>query len=215
MSNKIWEIIGKISLLATTIATIIGIYVFMNQAQEKLELHLETYPYSIDPLLKNSIVRHSNKYISEIEKKLNTIKINSEEDKTELLKIIKETHSQYYYNVSSNIENFKGLNYLLVSNTGNKIIKNIKINLPAKGIAIITYPDESQKFIKFNKVIPIKDIRAGNQVILTVWTVNPLGRFFNKDKINITYQNGLGIIDWDNTKDFYWSEIDQYFTKTE
>lgn len=204
MNNEspFWTAFGKFSAVITTIAALVGIWVFITQEHEDLELYVDAQSYITSPDLKNKISEHFSFYSRDNLKELlkNTSLPNELiENKYELVNFVMELQAKswgmdiLYTPYQPPI--YEGYNYLKLSNTGDKIATEIAIDFPEKGIALVINPDKSIKTIKFNRVINVDDLRAANDIIVLIWSENMLSKY-DYEKINVTHKNGIGEVTW-------------------
>ncbi|WP_337922144.1 hypothetical protein [Vibrio cholerae] len=193
-----WAVWGKISAVLATIATCIGIWVSLNPGGEDLELHIRSHQYTLSPDLSNSI-KSNFKNFSYPELR-NAI----DEEFNEDLKVsravesfIEEYHEKSWQGLSKyEIHKYNGFSYIVIANTGDRTASDIRIDFPSSGIVVEVEQDDTRTTKKFNKVIEVKDIRAGTSTVLGVWSEDRV-RGYDLESVNLTHKNGKGTVSWD------------------
>lgn len=196
--SPFWTVFGKASAVITTIAAVIGMWVVVSQPNEDLELQVEFFPYAISPDLSSAIKNNFDKFSYSVLTETLDKRITKDfhPPKSELIDLIQRVHKDSWGDIDSyNYRKYGGLNYLVLSNTGEKTATNIEISLPEKGIALIIYPDEKQVIFEFTRVIKLDDLRAASEISLVVWSESKLSEH-NYDELNVTHNNGIGEVIW-------------------
>ena len=195
--SRFWDIFGKFSAVVATVGTVIGIWFAINQSSEDIELYVESDLYVLDPILKEAV--KDNFEVFSYSKLNETFKNEFPEkdfNRSNIVDLVEKIHKESWGEINQfNFDDYKGFSYLIVSNTGTKTAREIKIDLPISGIALQIASDDSRKIDHFKKVIAVDDIRAGNQSVVAVWSETEVSKYRYKD-INVTHKNGVGSVSW-------------------
>lgn len=205
--SSFWTMFGKISAVITTIAALVGIWVVFNQASEDLELYVSSGSYNLSPNLRKAISSNQEVF-SNLELKEH-IKKNVPEEiyqhEFDLIGVIQNLHKTSWGEINRyNYDKYRGLNYLRLTNTGNKTASDIEILFPVSGIATIIYPDDSTDTMSFRRIIKINDLRASSEISIAVWSEAEVSKY-NYEDIKVTHTNGIGEVTWPiNATGFSW-----------
>lgn len=195
--SKIWEIIGKISVVLLILTSLISIWVFATQKREDLELHIESNPYTLNPNLEIQIKKNFKNFTYYSLKKYLKDNFPEEvEDPSLIAKALIGLHKDTWGGVDVyNFNKFNGYSFVVIKNKGTLSASDIKIDIPSKGVALVVDSDNSTRVELFNKVLSVNDIRAYNSTKIHLWTETHFSEYDYKD-VNLTYKNGVGKISW-------------------
>ncbi|MCB1689595.1 MAG: hypothetical protein KDI33_13965 [Halioglobus sp.] len=197
--SPFWTIFGKVSVVVTTIAALAGVWMILSQENEDLELYISAHPYNISPNLQKAISKNFRVFsyselMDELEKKVHPETLSNSE--LDLVSTIHDMHTDTWEEINEYFfDNYGGYSKINVTNTGNKTASDIVIDFPERGLAVIRNTDGSQEHIEFNRVIPLKDIRAGSETSIEIWTNSKISPY-DLDSISITHKNGVGDTSW-------------------
>jgi len=199
MSNEspFWALFGKASLVIATVGGLVALWNALTQPFEELELRIDSAWYQLSPDLTSAIESNHSAFsfsgLHEIVKAKVSREVTKEFDITEF---VENLHKESWKDIDRyNFDDYKGLSYITVSNSGNKHVTDVKVDFPVSGIALITLPDHTKKVVKFARVISLGDIRAGTQSTLSLWTKSELSDYTKRD-INVTHSSGIGDVEW-------------------
>lgn len=196
--SPFWTIFGKVSAVITMVAALISIWVVVTQPNEDLELRVEFFPYAVSPDLNSAVKNNFDQFsysalTTFLEKRLTKEPYLSQ---YELIDLIQSIHKGSWGDIDSyNYRKYGGLNYLILSNTGNKTATDIQISLPVKGIVQIIYPDERRETVEFTRTIKLNDLRATGEISMVAWSESELSEY-NYDELAVTHKNGVGEVIW-------------------
>lgn len=194
-----WEVVGKISLLITTIATVIGIYTRFFPTTAKLVGFGQYNLFALSPDL--------TKVLSEVKLKENETSLRETIEKESKIRkqrigfnnydisgiLAKELENAWTEKFKYRFDLYKCQIYLTIINKGNKLAENVVLDLPVKGVALIREKDDSQRIVDFTKIIEIGNIRSKYVTRIVIWTDKEIGSYDEKEFL-LTYKDGVSQI---------------------
>jgi len=189
--NRLWETLGKFSLVIVTVGSIIGIYSSLTQEEIELDIDamqfsytqipyevIRDYPHRVSTNLNFTKLDLSLKLTDSM--KSSSLELNDKENDSmvailddvsdELELSINQDLLQTYESVSRSYNSYV---YVYLENTGNIIIKNPKLNIGDDGYYMIQY-DSGEEIIGGNdNVLLLNDIYPGESLTLSMWRPAP------------------------------------------
>ena len=200
-----WEVFGKISAVLAVITMVIGIKVAIFPSSEELKGIIDYSQYAVSPDLWESL---SNLKDSSEDNGLRQI-LRDIDESDEKIKLDYEMIESLSEGISKSLdqswsEKFKArynnriyeqMVSIKILNDGDIAAKNVVLDMPLKGIAILDGQDGKEEVLEIVKSVKLGDVRPNNQVSLVMWSENSVA-FHNEDEFYLSHESGIGEIEF-------------------
>ncbi len=220
-NSNFWTLFGKLALILATLWVLTQLYNYFIKNEYKLDCKGNHINFELPPNTKATL----NDYVNRIslEKAYSKYfkdgaRIDSIHKIDNTLKKLKAKYSEenlpeYYYNLSrvrneysyfqSTYSNFQYSNYnslwtYTISNQGNKPIEELVLELPYKGIYVLTTKNEPAKIGNFKNQIEIGNLKPTQEITIKAWAENQLYEVldYDEEKTRLTHKYGWESIEY-------------------
>jgi hypothetical protein len=197
--ERTWVIVGKISVIVTIVGTLIGVVVSLRHPGPHLTVTCSYSSYSLPPDLTYAL--DANRRCQSLDSLLSIVKrsIAGQEPKGEIdafdvsravgkmLDASWPKEYQYRTDLYSEYWHFD------VRNTGDLPAADVVLDVPARGVGLLTPDSGDPQVVICNGSIALGVIRPGNSLQLGVWSAYPVGGIGKQD-VRLTSSSGVGSV---------------------
>lgn len=195
-----WETFGKVSAVVAFAATVIGIWGVLFPKSAEIEVHGYHESFALPPDLSEMMKATSvnfRKYglddaLSEQLEKSQVVL-----DSASLLAVRDAVSAIFEKSwngkFSNQIQRYDGFVYLTATNQGESTAKDIVLDLPLSGVALLTSQNEAQNIVDFKKSIKLGELRPKNSISIAIWAEDYRSYIEDHD-FSVSFDSGVGSV---------------------
>lgn len=202
--QKTWALVGKISVIVGILGSLATTYVSIRHPKAKLIASCSYRQYAIPPDLDTALesVRKATS-LDSLEAALKQQRGHTDpkcgSEVFDLARAAAKAVEKAWpeeYRYRSDLYN--GVWYFEIHNAGDMPAADVVLDVPVKGIALVTPESGARRMVKSDGSLPIGSLRPGNSVGVALWSDIPAWLYRERD-FRLTHASGVGSIKHERT----------------
>lgn len=196
--ERFWVAFGKFSALVTTLATIIGIYIALKPVGPQITANSSYQDYVLPPDLIEGLrrIKDAQSYAKIKQLADNILEKEPRKALDVASSLSAALTSSWPEQFRYEHDFYRHFYNLTIANTGDKPAIEVVLDVPLRGVALLTREGLKQETIQVDGTLPIGNLRPGNSVRVALWS---RGLFDITGKMRLTHSSGVGSVSYATT----------------